>query len=217
MSNKAKSVPERPPHIGLLPLPGNFHCRKWAHALARAGAAVTVFSPEADAGLDVVQIPPPVRWGGRYRYPSYLLSAQALRQTLLQRGVDVLHPLHVTPFGFWGALTGVRPMVVAALGADILEYPPRLSEQPELAQRNWAATQQEGQLGRLLFYAKNRFYRRTVAWTLRHADHITADNQALAHAMTNWFGVPASKITLLRWGVDEADMRFSPQDRKSVV
>lgn len=190
-------------HIALLNDPNNFHTRKWARALQAVGARVTVFSFDADrnSGLDVVQVP--ARKPGQYSYRDYLTGAAALEHALDVAQVDVVNALNITPFGVWAAKTGKRPLISSALGADLLEYPPKPSQSPLLKSRSWANV--EGQ--KTFFtagkqWARRQYFRGKVRSALEAADLVTGDNQVLVDAARDWFGVPESKLRLLRWGVE---------------
>lgn len=191
-------------HLGVLSRPSNFHAEKWASALARVGARVTLFTLDAPVdvpGVEVVQLPPPITWGGRYRYPSYLLTSAELYRQLRRRRVDVLHPLHLTPFGTWAVQSGFAPTIAAAMGADVLEYPP----QRGLAafERTWReAERQQSAAQRWRAWLLNRYYRRQVARVIACADLITGDNLPLVEAMRDWFGAPTDRLRLLRWGLE---------------
>ena len=197
-------------HLGVLSRPANFHAEKWSSALARAGARVTLFTLDAPTpvvGVEVVSLPTAVRWGGRYRYPAYALSAGALRRALQHHGVHVLHPLHLTPFGTWAVQAGLRPVVAAAMGADVLEYP-RHRPLADFA-RTWRERElQHSPLQLARAWAMNRFYRQQVARVIRRADLLTGDNQPLVDAMITHFGAPPARTRLLRWGLEPE--RFAP-------
>lgn len=186
-------------HIGVLSVPSNFHCRKWAGALAQAGAQVSVFSFERGEipGVEVVQLPAPVRWAGRYRYPNYFFKARALHRALLRHGVTLLHPLHLTPFGSWGHWSGFRPTLPAAMGADVFDF------RPGAHGVTWGG--HRGPIHR-------RFFRARVREVLRSACHLTADNRALVDALVDGFQVPREKITLLRWGLDPETLLVTPAE-----
>lgn len=195
-------------HIGILSLPGNFHCEKWARALAKAGAEVTVFSFEGSKNFEgttvkTVELPPSVVWNGRYRYPSYYLSAARLRYALERNRVEVLHPLHLTPFGSWGAWSGFRPMIAAAMGADVLEYPPDANHLRQTNVRTWReADVLQSAWAKLKARWLNRFFRARVQEVLTYADIVTGDNMPLVDAIRDWFRVDPGKIRLLRWGLE---------------
>ncbi len=205
-------------HLGVLSRPSNFHAEKWASALARVGARVTLLTldaPTAVAGVEVVQLKPPIVWGGRYRYPSYGLTSAALYQQLRRRGIDVLHPLHLTPFGTWAVQSGFTPTIAAAMGADVLEYPPRRGL--EAFERTWReADRQHSAAQRWRAWLLNRYYRRQVAQVIARADLLTGDNLPLVEAMRDWFGAPMGKLRLLRWGL-EPDRFASDADTQARV
>lgn len=191
-------------HIGLLNDPNNFHTQKWGKALRDAGAEVTVFSFDADqhGGLPSVRVVP--RSGGSdYNYISYLRSGSELRTALDEAGVDLINALNITPFGVWAARSGLRPLISSAMGADILEYPPRGQQSPLLEARAWDNVEGSQQpLIRLKGRMKRQYFRRKVAQALSKADLITGDNLVLVDAVKEWFRIPEEKIRLLRWGVE---------------
>ncbi len=199
---------DKPLHIGILSLPSNFHCEKWARALARAGARVTVFSFEegeiaGPEGVRCVQLRAPLVWRGRYRYPSYWLARHELRRALIAHQVDVLHPLHLTPFGSWAVWSGFRPIIAAAMGADVLEYPPDAEHLQGGSVRTWRQAEvQQSAVQKLRARLLNRFYRARVQEVVRRADLLTGDNMPLVDALRNWFGAAPEKARLLRWGLE---------------
>jgi glycosyltransferase involved in cell wall biosynthesis len=183
--------------IALLSQPGNFHCRKWAKGLRTAGADVCVYSfEEGDAGpgVEAVRIPPPFAAGGRYFYPCYETTGKRLKKELLARRTQILHPMHVTPFGVWAMNTGFRPTIAAAVGADVFDHVPRPSTV------GWQ--ENLSPLSKLKRRLLRPYYRQRALSALGFADRITADNLALIQTLTRWFGVAREKIELLRWGVD---------------
>jgi hypothetical protein len=192
-------------HIALLTLPGNFHAQKWARMLQAAGAQVSIYSFEATTLPEVrcVQVPAPGRWRGRYHMGSYLWGGPALRRMLQQDRVDVVHALHLTPFGVWGLRSGLQPLIAGALGADVLEYSPHA---PAVAygdtRPGW------GPVRRL----KRRFYGRLVRQVVAGAALVTADNQVLQQALTQHLGAVPQKVRLLPWGVAPEVLQLQLQD-----
>lgn len=193
-------------HIGVLSEPDHFHTRKWVKALREAGAEVTVFSffqdqiPEAPC----VYIPPVATRGGKFTYLSYLLTGQRLRKALEAHQVDVLNPINVTPYGVWGRWSGFRPMAMVSMGADILEYPPRLHDALFPVNRAWSQpthTDLRG-LDRMVFAAKWHVFRSQVAAALRASAFITGDNLHLVDSVRAYFGIDSAKVHLHRWGVE---------------
>jgi glycosyltransferase involved in cell wall biosynthesis len=192
-------------HIGILSDPNNFHTAKWASVLEKAGAKITVFSFDffSKAHPESVKISPPLSWGGKYHYLSYLSGGRRLKFELEREGIDVLNPLNITPFGVWGRKSGFRPMIATAFGADILDFPPPAfsSEGPGI--RHWANTEGDSSVfSSLKRKLTTPVFRSEVIKTLNSADLITADNLHLVDCITRWFGIEAEKVKLLRWGVE---------------
>lgn len=192
-------------HIAVLSDPNNFHTRKWVRALVKAGAQVTVFSFDAGEceGAKTVQLSAPWKLGGKYTYLSYLWGGKVLRKALLAHQVQIVNALNITPFGVWAAKSGFKPCIYSALGADILEYPPKGAENEVLKSRSWANTE-GGKSSLQSFKARilRGFYRKAVGRSLQFADQVTGDNQLLVDRMQDWFKVPEPKTRLLRWGVE---------------
>ena len=72
--------------LGILSIPNNFHCKKWASALAKAGADVFVYSLENGEIPNVTcrELGPKVNFKGNYTYPSYYTSYKNLAKHLKQ-------------------------------------------------------------------------------------------------------------------------------------
>lgn len=193
-------------HIGILSQPSNFHCQKWARALQTAGARVSVYSLEQAQipGLRTVWLQPPVRWRGRYRFPSYRYTAHTLGRALAEDAVDVVNALHLTPYGWWGLQAGYRPLVASALGADVLEYVPGAPRVGYNAARP----------GGLLQPLARSYYARLVRQVIARADLLTADNRHLQLQMERHLGAQPGSVRLLPWGIaDEIrypDIRLLP-------
>ena len=62
---------------------------------------------------------------GNYTYLSYLFGGRPLRNALKEHQIQVLNPINITPYGVWALRSRYRPIVAVAMGADILEYPPK--------------------------------------------------------------------------------------------
>lgn len=199
--------------IALLNDPNNFHTQKWAAALEGAGAHVTVFSfdEDRDSGLTHVQLPVP-GGGPNFDYRAYLRGGPALAEALDKHQIDLLNALNVTPFGVLAARSRFRPFVASAIGADLLEYPPRISMSPVLRHRSWSNPGDSRSLRRRIRQeVLRRYYRRRVAEALTAADLVTGDNQQLVDAAVSWFGIDPAQVRLLRWGV-EPDMFAADPD-----
>jgi len=195
--------------VAILSVPTNFHCQKWANALVQAGAEVAVISLQSNDNrenclFESIHIPPKIWFQRQYRYPSYWFARKELAKILHDRKIDILHPLHVTPFGTWARWTGFQPTIVAAIGADILEY-----TQEKIL---WDSTIEKT---RMNVYAKIKkyYFKQAVQKALDYAQLITADNQTLIHAIQSEFNIAPQKIRLLRWGIEPEIFDFFPKDR----
>ncbi|MDX2245517.1 MAG: glycosyltransferase [Bacteroidia bacterium] len=193
-------------HIGVLSDPGNFHTQKWASALQREGAKVTIFS-FSDFVFDkvpCVQVLPSWTVGGKITYPSFLYSGENLRAALSKHKVDLVNPINITPYGVWAARSGFRHIVSIAMGADILEYPPQKELSGIPVSRTWASNQttRPGAVKKIVHGLKWRVFRQEVQKALDASELITGDNQQLIYAMRDWFGVSEKKLKLNRWGVE---------------
>jgi hypothetical protein len=132
--------------------------------------------------------------------------------------VQILHPLHLTPFGSWGLLaaTGL-PIVAAAMGADVLDYPPNPAQAPFWQGRQWESegnTRAPGKLPGLLRWA---WYRRQVRQVVQRSHLLTADNQTLCNALKEWFRSQADQVQLLRWGVDVEQAHPQPTVQQALL
>ena len=187
--------------IAILSDPTNFHTQKWSTALAAAGAEISVISYNEGhiPGVNCIRIP----FKGKFSYLNYLQGGKELLRVLKQEKIDLLNPMNITPFGVWATKSGFHPVIQSAMGADILEFPPKLSQSPILKARSWDNAEGRSISTQGLKYrAKRRFYRNQVKEALMAANMITGDNQYLLDKMQEWFGVPEEKMKLLRWGVE---------------
>jgi hypothetical protein len=192
-------------HIALFSDPRNFHCRKWGAALAATGVQVTVYTlePAAKPGENfpytVRSLGPSGNQAGQYRYAHYWFTRQRLRAQLLADGITLLHPLGLTPFGSWARWGNPGlPLVPAAMGADVLQYPPSGIPKPD---RQWENAD-HGLLRQWKSRLLNPWYRSQVRAVAQAAQYLTADNQALRQALIDWFGVQPERVQLLRWGIE---------------
>ncbi len=191
-------------HIGVIAPPESFHTQKWVAGLCAAGADVTTFSftPGQVPGVNAVQVMPRFTHKGELTYLSYLTGGKRLKSALEAHQVDIVNPLNVTPFGVWALQSGVRPLVNVAMGADILEYPPERSMAIADSRRWESQGESSSRLQKLTGQAKWHGFRFWVNKALHASDLITGDNLQLVHAVRDWFGVPAERVKLNRWGIE---------------
>ena len=204
-------------HIAVLSDPENFHTQKWSLALRRAGMRVTIFSfsDYEYAAVPCVKIQPRFTINGQLTYASFLFSADRLREALLEHQVDIINPINATPYGVWAARTDLNPIACIAMGADILEFPPKRSHSTIPKERHWGSKSATKQslLWQLTHSIKWHIFRSQVKNALEKANFITGDNLELVRAVSEWFDIPAEKVHLNRWGIEEELFEVS-QKRK---
>jgi glycosyltransferase involved in cell wall biosynthesis len=105
-------------------------------------------------------------------FPDLLLSPLIARQIIRKINPDIVHAHFVTQYGFFGATSGVRPLVITAWGDDVLIHPTR-----------------------------SILYRFIVRYALKKADLITCDGDNTEKAMID-LGIAGSKIKRIFFGVD---------------
>ncbi|MCI4667871.1 MAG: glycosyltransferase [Bacteroidia bacterium] len=207
-------------HIAVLSDPNHFHTQKWVRGLLNAGMQVSVFSffEGKIEGAECVRIQPKFLLNGKITYFSYLGAAGALRKELVDRKVDVLNPVNVTPYGVWGERSGFKPLVHMAMGADILEYPPRLSDLSISAERLYDSNSLgiPSTIQRILFPVKWQIFRQNVARALKSAALSVGDNIQLVEAMRDWFNIPENHLRLNRWGIEEEFFAIEQEELESM-
>lgn len=204
-------------HIGILSQPSNFHCQKWSLALKKAGNQVTVFSLEdyEIPGLACISLSTGKK---HWNYQDFFFTRKKLKEALHSEKVDVIHPLHLTPYGVWGMWTGFQPIIPAAMGADVFEYLPS-DVLPELNYRHWKnLTQKQSFFYQIKNFFTKFYHKKMVQKVLKHSLYVTADNRSLIEALEKYFYVPAEKLILQRWGIDqEVFEQFSENEYSSIL
>lgn len=146
------------------------HTRRWVEHFAGLGHECEVVSFRA-AMIDGVRVH---HVGGfeRLGKARYLVQARKVAALIRSLRPDLLHALHLTSYGFLGALAGVRPYIASVWGMDIFEAP-RLTP----------------------------FHNWLTRYALSHADEITATGLQLATA-TARYAPPAAPVSVVPYGVD---------------
>lgn len=201
--------------IGILSQATNFHCQKWAIALQKAGFEVVVFSLE-NAQIPNVKVIP--LYNGRYNYFTFWKTRKLLKKAILQEKIDILNPMHLTPFGTWArwANTGL-PIIAQAMGADVLEYAPEHEPVYNLIQqRGWVKTN-ESPKRNAIQELKHRYFTKQVQKFCNIADYLIPDNEWIAYGLENWFGVPQKKYHVAYWGIEPEKFDLvSEQDKEYI-
>jgi glycosyltransferase involved in cell wall biosynthesis len=146
------------------------HTRRWLEHFIAAGidCEVVSFRPAEIEGARVHYIDGAEPLGKA----RYLIHARRVKALIEELQPDLVHAMHLTSYGFLGALAGVRPLVLSVWGTDILAAP-RLTP----------------------------FHRWLTRYALAHADAITATGLQLATETTR-YAPRGTPVTVVPYGVD---------------
>jgi glycosyltransferase involved in cell wall biosynthesis len=201
--------------IGILSQATNFHCQKWAIALQKAGFEVVVFSLEH---AEIPNVKVISLHTGKYDYFTFWKTRKALKKTILQEKIDILNPMHLTPFGTWArwADTGL-PIIAQAMGADVLEYAPEHEPLYSLIQqKGWAKTEISKKRS-FIQQIKHRYFAKQVQKVCNIADYIIPDNEWIAYGLEHWFHVPKEKYHVAYWGIEPEKFDLVTEKDKEYV
>ncbi len=162
------------------------HTARWVEHFGRQGVECEVlsFRPAEIEGARVTYVAG-YESLGKLRY---LVHARRIARVIRSRQPDLVHALHLTSYGFLGALAGVRPLVTSVWGTDILEAP-RLTP----------------------------FHLWLTRFSLARADFLTATGLHLA-TETARYSPAGKAITVVPYGADLSRFQPRPQaDRDEVV
>lgn len=151
----------------------SIHTQRWVNFFAERGHEVHLISMEKSCieGVKFHYIKPIIP------YPTldhFILPIELLRVKRLLKKInpDVLHAHYLTSYGFLGALTGFKPLVVSAWGSDILINP-----------------------------KKSKLKKYIAKCVVRKADLITGDAMCLLFEIIK-LGATQEEIKLINHGVD---------------
>lgn len=169
---------------------GSIHILRWCTHFAALGHEIHLisFNPEQIPGVQThhVDAGPVEVTGGSWRV---LLKNFQVRRLVRQIRPDVLHAFYATSYGISAALVGFHPLVITALGSDVLVAP-----------------------------QSSRLYRVLIRFALRKADWVTAMAEHMRTTIID-LGVDATKVATVPFGIDPTiffDARY-PRDRDCFV
>jgi glycosyltransferase involved in cell wall biosynthesis len=149
------------------------HTRRWVQAVVdRGGEAVVITRQPAEVpgAREVIAICPGGDKLGWFRALPEV--RRVARQVATRFQPTLVHGHYVTSYGLWAAACGLRlPKVLTAWGSDILVTP-----------------------------RESRLMRLVVAWSLRHADLITADSMDMIDEIATYH--PSAPCHQILWGAD---------------
>ena len=161
------------------------HTRRWIEHSVSQGIETDVisFRPAEIPGARVHYIDGAEQLGKA----RYLIHARRVRRLVRSLNPDIVHALHLTSYGFLGALAGFSPLVISVWGTDILEAP-----------------------------HLTPIHKWLTRYSLRRADLITATGLHLATETTRYAprGVP---VQVVPYGVDLEKFQPLPRDSDDPV
>jgi glycosyltransferase involved in cell wall biosynthesis len=175
------------------------HTQRWANAVADRGHEVAlVWSRREFTSEDLPSFDPSISHyvhdpPARDRRP-WMLPVAAVEPRRLARRLqpDLVHGLWLSGHGWTAHRFGIRPLVLTALGSDVLDLTARLAGTPT-----------------------DRLTSRYVAWRTRAAvaasDVVLADSTSLAAALREL--VPGTETRIARFGIDVVDPPRSARSR----
>lgn len=160
------------------------HTRRWVAAVVERGAQAIVITrqpAEVPGATEVIAIAP---GSDKLTWFKALPEVRRVAREVAARFQPTLvHGHYVTSYGLWAAVCGLKlPTVLTAWGSDILVTP-----------------------------RDSRLMRLVVAWSLRHADLITADSMDMIDEIARYH--PQAPCHQILWGAD-TDV-FTPADAAS--
>lgn len=148
------------------------HVRRWVGYFQKKGHEVLLISFEDIEGCPF----PAVRL--RKRFPTkllgYIAALPAVKRELDRFSPDIVNALYVSGYGFIGSLTGRHPLVVSALGSDML-----------------------------VDYPSHPVHRAQIRRALKSADLVTTDAENLTDAVIE-AGADRSQVLKIFFGIEES-------------
>ncbi|QXD14296.1 glycosyltransferase family 4 protein [Rhodocaloribacter litoris] len=176
-----------PVHLAYFGSGDNYHVQKWLPALARQGLRVTLLTfhppPAPLDGVAVRYLRPPFHASAKtMSWIDFCGPVRPLRRLLAALGVDVFMPSYATSYGWMGARTGFRPLLLNTWTYDVAGYP----------FEGW----------------KQWIFRPLVRWVLGRAQLIFTDGAGLADFVRTHYPVPPERVIPAFWGLHLADYVF---------
>lgn len=149
------------------------HTRRWVAAMVERGAQAVVITrqpAEVPGASEVIAVAP---GSDKASWFTAIRQVRRVAREVAERfKPNLVHGHYVTSYGLWAAACGLAvPKVLTAWGSDILVTP-----------------------------RESRFMRLVVAWSMHHADLVTADSMDMIDEIARYH--PAGPCHQILWGAD---------------
>lgn len=163
----------------------SFYFKRWYDYFIKRGHEVHVISGD-DSFVDIEpQLPegvvlhylPEIKLKNKklsfaYNFFRLPIILREIRRLFREIEPDIVHAHQITPYGFWGALSGFQPFIMTPIGSDVL-----------------------------VFARNMKSYRMITSYVLKKAALVTSDSNVLSETSIE-FGADKDKVHLIQNGVD---------------
>jgi len=156
------------------------HTTRWVNALAARGHDCLLLSVERGPEVAARFVPLPAR-ANLPRFMRYSLAVAEAARVVHAFAPDVVNAHFLPNYGWMAVQAGLHPLVLTALGSDILTVP-----------------------------QKSPLHRVRTRYVLAHCDAVTSDAAMLTQAIAG-FGFPADRILTVPFGVEAARFASVPE------
>lgn len=183
-------MPDKKIHICYLANASSIHVQKWVDYFNKRNYKISVisFSSGNIKGAEVYFIN--LGFFSHFKL-KYILGLPQVKKLLFQLKPDILHAIYLSSYGLVGALTDFHPLIISAIGSDILVT------------------------------AKSSFIKKFLArHTIKKADLINSQATHLTKELM-LLGAKPKKIITFSYGIDLEQIRqkkeINPQDKKQKI
>jgi len=159
----------------------NIHVQRWVKYFARRGNEIHLITdrPAQIKGVTLHILKSKIK----NRYLFFLLKLPEVRKIIKKIDPDVLHAHYIASYGVHAAITNFHPLVITALGSDVLLDP-----------------------------ENHKMLKPLIKFALKSADMITCDGDNTKEAMIK-LGANPQKIRIVYFGVDTEKFRPGKKDK----
>lgn len=149
----------------------SIHIQRWLQFFAKRGHDVHLISFDEyiipNIKLHLIH-PPPMK----ISLLKTLIASWETGKLIREINPDIVHAHFVTSYGLLGAISNVHPLIITAMGSDILRFP-----------------------------KESKIYEWIAAYVLKKADLITCDSEKVMREIVSYCS-DQGKVFIIQWGVD---------------